>query len=111
MLRKSLPGAVKLALDFSLAVSLALQPQNVAVVDHSTPSLMRIVTQCMCTISIIEGGALHRDGGAETPCRWCYFSVQEVLRRRNSHIYRPLLLKIVTLSSAIPNYKGSGSLP
>ena len=39
----------------------------------------------MCAISIIEGGALHRDGGAKTPCRWCYFSVQVVLMRRNSH--------------------------
>jgi len=66
-------------------VSLALQPQNVAVVDHSTPSSMKIVTQDMCAISIIEGGALRRDGGAETPCRWCYFSVQVVLTRRNSH--------------------------
>jgi hypothetical protein len=67
-------------------VSLALQPQNVAVVDHSTPSSMKIVTQDMCAISIIEGGALRRDGGAETPRRWCYFSVQVVLRRRNSHV-------------------------
>ena len=79
------PGAVKLALDFSLAVSLALQTQNVAVVDHSTPSSMKIVTQDMCAISIIEGGAPRRDGGAETPCRWCYFSVQVVLTRWNSH--------------------------
>ena len=40
----------------------------------------------MCAISIIEGGALYRDSGVKTPCRWCYFSVQVVLMRRNSHL-------------------------
>ena len=35
----------------------------------------------------VEGGAMYRDGGAETPCRWCYFSVQVALKRRNSQRY------------------------
>jgi hypothetical protein len=42
----------------------------------------------MCAISIIEGGAPRRDGGAETPCRWCYFSVHVVLTWRNSHCFQ-----------------------